>query len=80
MAGISFPFPASKDATATVGEIKLIELVSVYGDFDCTTTTVPTSTTDDASASGATDTATRRNELNGIMDAITDAERKRLTP
>jgi hypothetical protein len=77
---IGVPLSASKDVTETVGEINTAELESVNGDCACTTTTIPTSMADIASASGVTATETRNKELDGIIDAIADDERKRLTP
>jgi len=77
---IGVPLSASKDVTETVGEINTAVLESVNGDCACTTTTIPTSMADIASASGVTATETRNKELDGMIDAITDDERKRLTP
>jgi len=80
MGTLGVPLSASKADTATVGEIRTVDPASENGDFVSTTTATPISNTEDASASGATDTATLSGELDGMMDASADDERKRLTP
>ncbi len=73
------PLSASKDDNATVGEIRAVDPVSANGDLASTMTAMPISITVDASASGATDTRTRKWELFGTINASADDERKRLT-
>jgi len=80
MAETEAPVAALNDVTATVGEISTVDPASWNGEVACTTTTIPTSMTEDASASGATDTATPNSAADGMMDASPDAERRRLTP
>jgi hypothetical protein len=76
---LGMPLSASKDDNATVGEIRTADPASANGDLASTMTAMPISVTEDASASGATDTETRRRELDGMIDASADDERKRLT-